>query len=198
MSETFNYSWAFKPDPVRSWAYWNNAFSSEECDKIVHFCSGKQLKEATVTHLEGTNILSSYRDSSVVFFPPCEDTAWVYQRLTDIVTNLNERFFDFDLWGFSEGLQFTRYSSPGGKYDDHIDCIQGGPVRKLSVVVQLTDETTYDGGNFEIFDSKTPTQLRRDKGTLLLFPSYSLHRVTPVTSGVRHSLVGWITGKPFR
>jgi PKHD-type hydroxylase len=199
MIETnFNYSWALTVDTVRSYAYINNMFTSEECDAIIELCkSNFKMRAGEVLNGSQVTPVESYRDSNIAFCPPTADLIWVYQRITDGVNQLNRDYFNFDLWGFSEGLQFTEYVAPAGKYDAHIDKMNMGVIRKLSIVVQLSDENSYEGGDFEIIEGKDPEKLSKNKGTLLAFPSYVLHRVTPVTKGTRHSMVGWITGKPF-
>jgi PKHD-type hydroxylase len=104
----------------------------------------------------------------------------------------------FDIFGFQEGLQFTEYNAPSGHYGKHVDNIFNGQIRKLSVSVQLTDPTKYEGGNIELYLANEPAIMTKKQGSLILFPSSVLHAVTPVTKGTRHSLVGWITGKPFK
>jgi len=79
-----------------------------------------------------------------------------------------------------------------------------GKVRKLSMTINLSDPNDYEGGNLKI-DTKnlnesgvhTLTQIR-PQGSLVVFPSYLYHQVTPVTKGTRYSLVVWCVGKPFR
>ena len=72
-------------------------------------------------------------------------------------------------------------------------------LRKLSVSIQLSDPASYEGGDLEINMGSFSKTAARDKGALIIFPSYALHRVHPVTSGERHSLVAWIVGNaPFR
>jgi PKHD-type hydroxylase len=73
-----------------------------------------------------------------------------------------------------------------------------GTVRKLSFVIQLSDPKDYKGGELQIHLSDTPEVMKKEQGTLIAFPSYILHEVTPITKGKRYSLVGWITGKPFK
>jgi PKHD-type hydroxylase len=46
--------------------------------------------------------------------------------------------------------------------------------------------------------ANAPMVAPREKGTVIMFPSYLLHRVTPVTKGVRKSLVLWVGGTTFR
>jgi PKHD-type hydroxylase len=66
------------------------------------------------------------------------------------------------------------------------------------MVVQLTDPDEYEGGELELCLGGEPFVVPREQGTLITFPSYVLHRVKPTTKGTRHSLVGWVTGRPFR
>ena len=66
--------------------------------------------------------------------------------------------------------------------------------RKISIVLQLSDPEEYEGWNFELFVNRKITKLPNSKGTVILFPSYCMHRVTPITKGERKSLVLWATG----
>jgi len=187
-------TWTFQPDNVERWA-WLDVFSPEECSKIIHYATSKfQLENAT---LANEAIDQNVRKSRVVFLHPDPETTWVYQRLTDAVLYMNNQHFHFDLHGFYESLQFTEYKAPDEHYNFHIDKAFGHIVRKLSLTVQLTDPSTYEGGDFEFNDHK-PEILPREQGRVLFFPSYSLHRVTPVTSGTRNSLVAWVGGPPFK
>jgi len=70
--------------------------------------------------------------------------------------------------------------------------------RKISITVQLSDPDEYEGGDFEFLIGKEIIKLPRKKGCAIVFPSYFLHRVTPVTKGTRKSLVLWGSGQPFR
>ena len=71
--------------------------------------------------------------------------------------------------------------------------------RKLSMTVQLTDPTEYEGGDFHLDDSVEPLpSFSKDKGSVLIFPSYINHKVSPVTKGIRRSLVAWFSGPRWR
>jgi PKHD-type hydroxylase len=72
------------------------------------------------------------------------------------------------------------------------------PVRKLSISIQLTDPNEYEGGELYLYDDDKGTVMDKTQGTLILFPSYVLHEVVPVTKGTRNSLVTWVTGKQFK
>ena len=112
--------------------------------------------------------------------------------------SLNSQFFKFDLFGLAEGMQFTKYTAPGGKYGTHIDRITGGLTRKLSFTLQLSDPADYVGGDLQLHLGDDPLKMNREQGYVAVFPSYVLHEVTPVTEGTRYSLVSWITGAPFK
>lgn len=204
MTKSTNTVWSFDLDTVNRWAYAKNVFSPQECQSIIDYGNTFQLTESTVittdetsNNLVHTNDLE-IRKSKVNFIIPSDDTAWIYHRLTTTAMNLNNQFFKFDLFGFAEGLQFTRYDAPSGKYNYHIDKNQGGNIRKLSIILLLSDPSTYEGGDFEILDSMKEEKLLKEQGTVLAMPSYLLHRVTEITKGTRYSLVGWITGNNFR
>jgi PKHD-type hydroxylase len=73
------------------------------------------------------------------------------------------------------------------------------PVRKLSISIQLTDPEEYEGGELKLYDGEEEGVLMdKTQGTLIIFPSYVLHEVMPVTKGTRNSLVTWVTGKQFK
>ena len=104
------------------------------------------------------------------------------------------------MFGLNEGFQFTNYEAPSGKYGKHVDRGINTPVRKLSMSIQLTDPKEYEGGELKLYDGEDNQANVMDKtqGTLILFPSYVLHEVMPVTKGERNSLVTWVTGKQFK
>lgn len=190
-------SWNLHVDTIQDWAYFDNAFTSDQCDELIEYCNKQDLIEGAVGYNASNE--ENIRKSRIAFIPPSEFMVPYYQRLSAIVLSLNEQFFKFDLHAFGENLQFTEYTAPSGKYNSHVDRGYNIAVRKLSIVVQLTDPDTYEGGDLEwIPQIEKPFKLPRTRGTLIAFPSFQLHRVTPVTKGTRNSLVGWVNGKQFR
>jgi PKHD-type hydroxylase len=189
-----NTSWNFELDQVNLYAYWTEAFSVEECEKIVNLSKNKKLVEGST---KGNN-QNKIRNSNISWLYPNKDTDWIYRRITDICLDLNEKYFKFDLFGLNEGLQFTNYKAPSGEYDKHTDRTLGIPVRKLSISIQLTNPNNYEGGELKLFDDKAGTVVDKSQGTLIIFPSFILHQVTPVVKGERNSLVAWVTGKNFK
>tara|TARA_R110000787_G_scaffold282860_1_gene395024 strand:+ start:1217 stop:1834 length:618 start_codon:yes stop_codon:yes gene_type:complete len=187
-----NSSWNFEIDKTNFYAFWTNAFSKEECQTIINVAKDKGLLKGE------TRGKHDVRNSKVSWLYPSDGIDWVFRRVTDITLNLNEKFFKFDLFGINEGFQFTNYQSPSGKYGKHIDRATNTPVRKLSISIQLTNPKEYQGGELYLYDDDKGTLMKKEQGTLVLFPSYILHEVKPVTKGERNSLVSWVTGKQFK
>jgi PKHD-type hydroxylase len=174
------------------WA--NQAFSDAECDAILDKFSGARFDPGLLMNQSAPDISS--RKSSIRFVPYNADDMWVFDRLRTVATLVNQKI-GFELKGFDEGFQLAQYAE-GEFYHWHADL--GADVsafRKLSLVVQLTPPAHYDGGELEFFPA--PVQAPRDRGTVIVFPSYMPHRVLPVTRGVRWSMASWIAGEtPFR
>jgi PKHD-type hydroxylase len=187
-----NSSWNFLLDQISLYAFWNNAFTKEECETIINIAKDKGLIKGT------TKALNDVRESKISWLYPVDGMDWVFRRVTDITLNLNERFFKFDLFGLNEGFQFTNYEAPSGKYGKHVDRAINIPVRKLSISIQLTNPNEYEGGELYLYDGDKGTVMDKTQGTLIMFPSYVLHEVMPVTKGERNSLVSWVTGKSFK
>ena len=187
-----NSSWNFEVDNTNLYAFWNNAFSKEECQTIINIAKDKGLIKGK------TRGETDVRDSKISWLYPIDKMDWVFRIVTDITINLNERFFKFDLFGLNEGFQFTNYEAPSGKYGKHVDRGMNIQVRKLSISVQLTNPEDYEGGELYLYDDDKGTVMDKAQGTLILFPSYTLHEVMPVTKGTRNSLVTWVTGKQFK
>ena len=155
------------------------------------------------------------------------DGKTVFDHITPIVRDANSDLFKFDL-NYHETYQFTIYKAPDEHYEWHCDghfepytrddCKNDpdiesrvGGYRKLSYSVNLTHPDEYEGGHFEWCDPYSTNPLNdperavfrapqsgREQGSIIIFPSFLYHRVTPVTWGRRHSLVGWIAGPTFR
>ena len=86
-----------------------------------------------------------------------------------------------------------------GHYEWHLDIGNtNNSKRKLSISIQLSSSDTYEGGNLLFFNNNRQSKANRDQGTMILFPSYILHKVEPVTKGKRRALILWLTGPPFR
>jgi len=199
-------TYIFSPSPTygtgdHTYVTWENGFSDKEIEDIISIGKSRQIDAAKVS---SSNIISpDIRTSSTSWIDLTADSSWLYDRLAYIARCLNGKFYRYDLFGFNEHMQFTIYNSDDkGHYTWHIDTSSGPEntlaPRKLSMVLQLSDPEDYEGGDLELYGSSLITTVTKKRGLVVAFPSYILHRVTPVTKGTRISLVVWITGPAFR
>jgi PKHD-type hydroxylase len=187
--------WPLNVDHVENWAWRNDIFTDSELDTIVRIGNQGNLEKATVY---GPSQDNNVRNSFVDFLFPNETTEWIFARLAGAISQINSQFFQFDLTGLNQGLQFTRYMAPGEHYDWHVDRAYLHPSRKLSITIQLNDPSEYKGGELQLKFGHEEATMKKEKGMALFFPSYTLHRVKPVTKGTRYSLVAWVEGPPFK
>ncbi len=175
-----------------------DAFTKGECEVILKTLCETPAGEA---HLVGQKSDHSHRNSKLVWIDEVADMEWVMDRLIDLVRQANKDEFEFDLHEFAESPQVAIYkASVGGHFSWHSD-IGSSPTarrRKLTLVLQLSDPETYAGGNLEVMPGANVLIADRAQGAASIFPSFTLHQVTAVTSGTRYSLTVWAHGPPFR
>jgi PKHD-type hydroxylase len=178
---------------------WNtNVFNCEEIERIKVLGIRLSINRSQ-TGGGGESCLDHRRSFNSWIFSN-EHTSWIYEKLTSLIMENNERYFNFDL-SMIENLQFTYYNSEeNGCYKSHLDPINWRLPhnRKLSIVIQLSSPEEYEGGELKLHTSHEPTTIKKEKGLVVTFPSYTLHEVTPVTKGERYSLVAWAHGPSFK
>jgi PKHD-type hydroxylase len=165
-------------------------FSPAECDLIMEL----GLREP---QLAGRMMRAQYmrRKSNVAWLGVGANTLWLYEKLWQIFTSVN-RWYSYGISGLVDEIQFTTYAA-GDSIDWHLDTGTGQTsTRKISISVQLSEQADYLGGDLQ-FCGCTDLQDARRRGTIVVFPSFLAHRVSPVTSGTRFSLVSWAHGLPF-
>ena len=178
--------------------YWfKDGFTSDELQKIEEMTFELPFQVAAVGQDDKSKI-SNYRKSQIKWCPQTQEWEWVYSKLHNMIVEANDSMWKFDLSTMNEQIQYTEYYEGGGHYDWHMDCGIGiQNQRKISVTVQLSSPEDYDGGNLE-FNIGKEMIANRHKGAAILFPSFYLHRVTPVTRGTRKSFVLWVGGEPYK
>lgn len=188
-------SWPLFTDHVENWAWRRQVFLPHECATIIALANQTELDKAqTYAEVQSDKV----RNSFVKFMFPNGDNNWIFSRMTDAINEVNAQYFKFDLTGMEQGLQFTKYSAPAEHYDWHVDRGHLSATRKLSVSVLLSDPSDYKGGALEFKFGRDAEKAPQEHGLGVFFPSYTMHRVAPVTKGTRYSLVAWVSGPPFR
>jgi len=197
------------------WTYWDNAFTEEGIEKIKELCQKKELERGTIAGATTSTVDEKIRHSNISFHSISDENAWIFKAFNDIIYTLNEQFYNFELNGY-DSFQYSEYrGDEQGKYDWHVDLLFGdtnnpmtaksspgayGQTRKLSLVMNLTAPgEDYEGGMFQMHAGNIgkPTDILLPKGKIIVFPSFMPHRVTPITSGIRKSIVIWVLGPKF-
>ena len=137
-----------------------------------------------------------------------DETKHLFNNIADVVNKVNEQYFNYNLYAL-ENLQYSvYYGDENGHYDWHIDGLHKDTskyIRKVSFSIGLNDPSEYEGGELQFYpqhyyDTNDQYGIEANGGAKLLkneavfFNSVLVHRVSPITKGVRKSLVGWVHG----
>jgi PKHD-type hydroxylase len=207
---------------TNEWFTFTEGLDKKTCNKIRNSAKGKwkrseiNVKKGAPTDEEritGAERIPGINKKARISDNVWTNDQWIYDTIWPYMEQANERAgWKYDITG-AEGIQITRYKQ-GGFYGFHRDGMNDhqsaydmpgngvfhGNVRKLSMTVLLNDN--YEGGEFQFasYGSEKCTISAPDSnktGTIVVFPSEMEHRVTPVTKGIRYSLVTWFVGPPF-
>ena len=192
--------------------YFDDVLSPPECDALSQLAVYKQPTDGSIGN--GTDdageVNQSYRKVQTVGLLPSDHVCgasidWLFERVRDKVIWANSNHYHFDLHGLWQQINYLQYDEPKtpddipGHYDWHQDFGGGeSSQRKLSVVIQMTDPSEYDGCRLELHNETAFDPGVIGQGSMIVFPSWAVHRVTPITRGQRRALVSWVAGTPFR
>lgn len=179
-------------NPSLPTVHWRpGALSPDECRNVIAL--GENLPRTDGRVELGPD---AYRVSHIAWIEPQPAHHWLFHKLAVLFAEAN-RHYGFELAGFVDALQYTVYG-PEQHFEWHLDLgSDQTSARKLSMTIQLSEPSDYTGGTLE-FVSLAAGDEQRQLGSATFFPSYLAHRVNPVQSGVRRSLVAWGYGPAFR
>lgn len=181
-----------------------NYLPSNICDDIINAAQAQKEIEGVIQG--GTD--KKIRNSRVVWL----NEQWIYDWINGVINEINiEHKWNFTI-SHPEQIQFTKYNE-GQFYGWHQDIYENIPAdgfqRKISAVIPLVESNAYEGGDLEFYDPMTnPNKKQEDKiirneklrqkGSIIVFPSYIYHQVTPVLKGERLSIVIWFCGEKWK
>lgn len=188
----------------------------ENLSKILSAYDQKAYKGSVIGSNPDEAIKNNYRNSDVCFIENNTNLEFEMfnDKIIDTAEKVNSQVFNLELTStmdpqytiYNETMHFDWHpDGPFGVLDARgLNCIPNHlQWRKLTCVTMLNDEDTYEGGDFQIFSPSTSPEncihtIRLDAGSMIFFPSYTAHRVTPVTRGTRKTLVHWFCGPRWR
>jgi PKHD-type hydroxylase len=186
------------------WCYYKEYFTPEVCSHILDLGLKLPSKQATMG-VDGSVSMSEYRRSKIRFIQQSDTNfTFLFDAMWKMAIQANDEWFKFNISRISY-IQLAEYdASYQGEYKKHHDVfwMNGDPDyhRKITAIVQLTDPSTYVGGNLELFGlTEYPNSEEvRKQGTAFFFPSFLEHQATMVTKGTRYSLACWFDGPKWQ
>jgi len=173
-------------------------FTPEQCQLIINAGRSEPPQSGQVGGGQGGVVDTKTRISHISWIP-FNKLPEMYKTLEEIMNKTNNNHFGFEGMQITEQAQYTEYPA-GGFYDWHMDSDVVGmnepPVRKISMTCLLSHESEFEGGGLELMDQGKIAKPKQ--GQAIFFASYIRHRVVPITSGVRKSLVMWFGGPSFK
>ena len=184
-----------KTNNINNYYVFKSAFNDNEINFIKNLVKKYNSQKGTISNY----VDLTYRSSNIKWLPYNNDTNWIYSKLNYLIDKANVECWNFDLFDKTEQIQYGEYDSKeGGHYEFHMDVSDNSINRKLSLSVQLSDENNYSGGDLQFFTNRKVRNATKEKGSVIIFPSYLMHRVKKVTGGKRESLVLWRHGPPLK
>ena len=194
--------WFEPPNQSVAWTYtMPNALDNADIDFIEQYVGNNQnmLQKATIDTGKDKAV-DNYRNTDIMWLTDMNSLAPIYTKIIDQVKNINAEHFKYSI-NYVEPLQYSVYNAiDNGKYDMHNDTVlrnTSGNARKLSFSILLNDVSEFEGGDLQFYTARTPTVKNLDKGSIIVFPSFLMHGVSPVTKGTRRTLVGFVGGPNF-
>jgi PKHD-type hydroxylase len=199
-----NMIWFEPPDQEFSFYYLTpNVFNNENFDNMEKYVSDniEQLSPASVGNADDLSLDHEYRRSNIMFFKDNQELPDIYSSVVNTVLSVNNIHYKYNL-NYIEPLQYSVYeSNDQGFYDIHCDNVyarnSSGFMRKISFSILLNDPEEFEGGDLMFHTTTEPFKVSLKKSDMILFPSFVPHSVSPVTKGVRKTLVGWVCGPNF-
>lgn len=191
------------------WCYFNQKFSNEQCDFILNYMNVLPVQPAKVGQNNGLGVDENIRKSNVRFIQKSDpNCSWIFDEMWKMAIECNKDHFNFHFTNL-DFIQISEYNSENqGMYTKHHDVFWCNPEypyhRKLSCTVQLSDPTSYTGGEFvfhdleKSFPSDGDKVKMKNRGTAIMFPSFIFHSVEPVLTGIRYGLTAWFEGPKWR
>lgn len=177
-----------------------NSFTTQQLDQIVEIGLNSQAHEGQLSDGDTNN---NIRTCTLSWLMPTPENQWIFNSISNWLIDANASTYNFVIDQI-EPFQFTNYKEDRAEfYAPHVDLVYGErsamTSRKLSLVLQLTDPASYEGGDLLIYVGRDkPVAVPRKRGAVVVFPSFMMHEVTPVRRGRRNSLVTWAHGPLFR
>lgn len=167
-------------------------FSPEQCQRIRETIIEELWLDVKVVGDENLHLGSRQKLRGQI-------TSFPFVDLKEITKQANDDIFDFDLLGIidQDYPQIFKYTE-NQYYNLHVDINPFAPSRKISFIVNLSDQNEYEGGEINFLNTKMQDNNHMRQGSILIFPSFIPYEITPVTKGTKLIIVGHVHGAIFK
>jgi len=168
-----------------------DAFTAAQCDAMLRLGEAGAMEPATVWSGTRDHVDSRLRQAQRCHWRRDVDTGWIFDLLDSIFAEAAARF-EVAVDPVFEEIQLVRYGVGDHFQSWHSDAgADRHWQRQISLSVELSDPQDHEGDVLEIVPATVGTARTLPRGGARIFLSRAIHRVTPVTRGVRHALVAW-------
>jgi len=175
-------------------------FTFDECDRMIAMTKNAYGSPASVGgSIDNSGVNKKIRSATIYDLGNDADNRWIYEKVVKAIAIANKTHFDYEIAGIIHTLQLIEYNTVDeenpGHYSYHVDAGNGDPAtRKISYVAQISDPRDYEGCELVVNNFGHEIVASKERGSVHMFPSYMVHKVTPITKGKRFSLVIWVHG----
>jgi predicted 2-oxoglutarate/Fe(II)-dependent dioxygenase YbiX len=175
--------------------YFPDAMTSEAAKKLIESLESQSDGEHAGVGSEFNNVVDKkIRDVKRVCLPSYRG---IGATMVGLGMSANHQAWKFDIT-HSNQTDYLKYNTDG-HYHAHVDTFikpSDPECRKLTVLIFLNND--FEGGRLYIQTGHKKIYPPQNPGGCLVFPSFMVHGVEPVTKGVRRSIVTWLVGPWFR
>ena len=192
--------WPLKSSSPADWeVVVDDVFTDDQLSIIDRFVNQNsyKIKPAAIT---GKTLDASYRRTDLLWLDDLKGLESIYKTVDTLIHKVNNTHYHWNL-DYLEVMQLGIYKAKNqGFYDMHTDSILStgtGKSRKLSFSILFSDPAEFEGGDLVMHHRVGGHTVKLQKNQAVFFPSFIPHSVTPVTNGIRKSIVGWVVGPDF-
>jgi predicted 2-oxoglutarate/Fe(II)-dependent dioxygenase YbiX len=157
-------------------------FNKDDCDYFKSMSNNKLFERSKVLSLDGTIGISEYRSSNqVIVYLDSELSNMILEKLKEFGVKTLPEFFI--ILKYDKNQEFKRHNDIGLEYSN----------RYKTLIIQLSNETEYDGGELCIFQSGKTIISSKEIGYAVMFDASIDHCANKIKKGIRYSMVFWLT-----
>ncbi len=172
-------------------------FTREELSAFIENQKTKDMGVSGIYDAQGARVDTTYRNSKQVRIN--EDNPFI-DKLRSAVKTINEEKLKVNISAYCKENDFVEYGVDG-KFEQHKDILwptnvyghNRHPIRKLTTVVLLNDD--FEGGKLALWSKGQRYSFVFEPGDVITLPSYIDHKVDPIISGTRYTVVSWSYGE---